>query len=426
MQVLRRQFIEQIRHCASSKNHPEILVFQGETAYSLSLLEWLKAQSLFPQFYFKSRTQQHTWAALGEVRSFFDAFHAEQFVQQSHFPLVGGLTFDKQAYFFLPRFLLSQTGNKTQVQFFVHRDELAEQDTLIEYLQTLEKFTALSPLKQEITALSCAANQATWSNWVESALNHIQEGQLDKVVLANKQTYQTDSLLNAMDLLAESENKNSGCYHFLLAQQADSVFIGSSPERLYQRLGQQLHTEALAGTATISDDLAQNQHLTHWLLQDKKNIVENQLVAEGICLALQPYAEHIQVADLTVKTLRQVMHLYREITAILKPMYSDQICLQALHPTAAVSGLPQSSAINFIQNTENFDRTWYAGTLGIMQSDSAEFCVTIRSAVIEAESLSVFAGAGIVEGSIPLLEWQEIERKATGLLSLFKDKQQSA
>lgn len=55
------------------------------------------------------------------------------------------------------------------------------------------------------------------------------------------------------------------------------------------------------------------------------------------------------------------------------------------------------------------------------------FCVTIRSAFIEQaehdSQLCVFAGAGIVEGSIPLLEWREIERKAMGLVSLLQQNQ---
>lgn len=74
----------------------------------------------------------------------------------------------------------------------------------------------------------------------------------------------------------------------------------------------------------------------------------------------------------------------------------------------------------FLQNTETFDRTWYAGALGIMTKTESEFCVTIRSSFIEQDYVRIFAGAGIVEGSIPLLEWQEIERKALGLISLLQ------
>ncbi|EJS90846.1 menaquinone-specific isochorismate synthase [Pasteurella multocida subsp. multocida str. Anand1_buffalo] len=69
-----------------------------------------------------------------------------------------------------------------------------------------------------------------------------------------------------------------------------------------------------------------------------------------------------------------------------------------MHPTAAVAGLPQLEAKQALRKLENFDRTWYAGTLGVMGPAYADFCVTIRSAFIEqAENdsqLCVFAGAG--------------------------------
>ena len=55
----------------------------------------------------------------------------------------------------------------------------------------------------------------------------------------------------------------------------------------------------------------------------------------------------------------------------------------------------------------------------MMTKNQGEFCVTIRCAFIERNKIRIFAGAGIVAGSVPLLEWQEIERKASGLVTLL-------
>lgn len=419
LQVLQSQLIEKIRDYAVSDSLPEILLFEGEIDHSVSLLAWLKAQSAFPQFYLSSRSGNQTWAAIGKVRSFFTTNSAEQFSLATEFPLVGGLTFDKQVCFFLPRFLFSQQEQKLHLQFFVQREELTDKNALFELLKNLEKSTALLPLQQDIQPISQQATSEQWCNWVEKALEHIQQGKFNKVVLANKQSFTLSCPLNPVDFIAESEKLNKDCYHFLFAQEENNAFVGASPERLYQRIGRELSTEALAGTAAVSHNPIEDQEKTHWLLQDKKNIFENQLVVEGICQALQPYTTNIRQSDLSIKKLRQVQHLYREIQATLNENCGDRICLQVIHPTAAVSGLPQHRAVKFIQNTENFNRTWYAGTLGIMSTNYAEFCVTIRSATIEGNKIAIYAGAGIVEDSIPLLEWQEIERKATGLLSLF-------
>jgi menaquinone-specific isochorismate synthase len=47
------------------------------------------------------------------------------------------------------------------------------------------------------------------------------------------------------------------------------------------------------------------------------------------------------------------------------------------------------------------------------------FCVALRSAKVENDTLRLYAGAGIVSGSDPEQEWQEIENKAAGLRSLL-------
>ena len=52
-----------------------------------------------------------------------------------------------------------------------------------------------------------------------------------------------------------------------------------------------------------------------------------------------------------------------------------------------------------------------------MSQHLSEFCVTYLFGFIEENQVRVFAGAGIVEGSQPVEEWLEIERKAAGLIS---------
>jgi menaquinone-specific isochorismate synthase len=95
----------------------------------------------------------------------------------------------------------------------------------------------------------------------------------------------------------------------------------------------------------------------------------------------------------------------------LKAGVSDLDLLMALHPTPAVCGLPQEKAMHWIRETEPFSRGWYAGALGFLGADASEFFVGLRSGVLLGREFHAFAGAGIVEGSVPSLEWEEIETK---------------
>ncbi|MDG0557088.1 chorismate-binding protein, partial [Klebsiella quasipneumoniae] len=97
----------------------------------------------------------------------------------------------------------------------------------------------------------------------------------------------------------------------------------------------------------------------------------------------------------------------------------DSRCLLQLQPTAAVAGLPRRAALAFIQRHEPFSREWYAGSAGYLSLAQSEFCVALRSAKVDNDTLRLYAGAGIVSGSDALQEWQEIDNKAAGLRSLL-------
>ena len=85
-------------------------------------------------------------------------------------------------------------------------------------------------------------------------------------------------------------------------------------------------------------------------------------------------------------------------------------------------GISRRAALAFIQRHEPFSREWYAGSAGYLALAQSEFCVALRSAQVENATLRLDAGAGIVSGSDPEQEWQEIENKAAGLRSLLLTK----
>jgi isochorismate synthase/2-succinyl-5-enolpyruvyl-6-hydroxy-3-cyclohexene-1-carboxylate synthase/2-succinyl-6-hydroxy-2,4-cyclohexadiene-1-carboxylate synthase/O-succinylbenzoate synthase len=105
-----------------------------------------------------------------------------------------------------------------------------------------------------------------------------------------------------------------------------------------------------------------------------------------------------------------------------------------LHPTPAICGFPAKASLEFIQSFESnsFDRGLYAGPIGYLGRDSVDILVAIRSSLLSraqnllAQSdgvtdmtMSVYAGAGIVEGSTPQAEWSETSYKLEVLSSLF-------
>ena len=98
----------------------------------------------------------------------------------------------------------------------------------------------------------------------------------------------------------------------------------------------------------------------------------------------------------------------------------DEDILQLLHPTPALGGTPKKRALDLIRKFEGFSGGWYGAPVGYVGLDWAEFVVGIRSGLVSSRKLSVFAGAGIVQGSQANLEWDEIENKISNFIKIIR------
>lgn len=141
-------------------------------------------------------------------------------------------------------------------------------------------------------------------------------------------------------------------------------------------------------------------------------------MVEDICQRLQADTLTLDVLPPQVLRLRKVQHLRRCIWTALNKA-DDVICLHQLQPTAAVAGLPRDLARQFIARHEPFTREWYAGSAGYLFTTKRILRFPALSK-ISGNVVRLYAGAGIVRGSDPEQEWQEIDNKAAGLRTLLQ------
>ena len=386
------------------------------------LLEWLAAQVLFPQFYWRHREGRQEAAVCGALRQFSHPSMAQAFVNAYPAARLWGLTaFDGDAQLFLPRLEILNRQGKCELTLNLFSEQALSDDAqaALAWLENLLVTKPIENLQVKVLSVQHQPERSGWEIMLRDALKAINRQQMDKVVLARSSVLTLESPLFAPAMMAASRRVNHQCYHFMLRFDAHSAFLGSSPERLYLREGKHLLTEALAGTVANHPDERQAQALAQWLRQDGKNQQENLLVVDDICQRLQGGARAVDVLPPEVVRLRKVQHLRRRIEGQLNKG-DDADCLQRLQPTAAVAGLPRQASLEFIRQHEPFSRGWYAGSAGYLSASQAEFCVALRSCQIEDARVELYAGAGIVAGSDPAQEWQEIENKAAGLRTLLQ------
>ncbi|GFR45865.1 hypothetical protein Agub_g7316 [Astrephomene gubernaculifera] len=258
------------------------------------------------------------------------------------------------------------------------------------------------------------------------------------------------------------------------------AFLACTPERLYARTGRWVASEAVAGTRARGrgGDVEQDFWLSLDLLRSPKDHAEFCTVRDWIAAQLAGPCEDVHV-EIRKSVLKQgsVQHLFGRVAARLRRGRNDAHLLAALHPTPAVCGRPREAALGYLEGLEAFDRGWYAGPFGWISGAGAEFVVAIRSGLVcpeintntsssstaggsahaepqvgmaaapapargqplgpllqqqqprqqpqhqpprlspPAARVHLFAGVGVVRGSDPAAEWQELDLKIRPLSS---------
>lgn len=188
-------------------------------------------------------------------------------------------------------------------------------------------------------------------------------------------------------------------------------WIGASPEVLIETKGDHFYTMALAGTQPASGENPLKS--AAWT---QKEIEEQALVCRYIVdcfkkIRLREYEEH---GPKTVMA-GNLLHLRSDFRVDMKATGFPQlgsVMLDLLHPTSAVCGMPRKEAHEFLQENEDFDRSFFAGFIGPVniQGETSIF-VNLRTASIQGEKAILYAGAGVTEDSDPEKEWEETELK---------------
>lgn len=240
-----------------------------------------------------------------------------------------------------------------------------------------------------------------------------------KVVIGRRRSMVIDHKIDPITLYFRLEHRRNA-FLFFFDNGKGSAFFGGSPELLYRRKNLTLETESLAGTRPRASLHDEDMKLKNALLKSNKDNREHALVSLHIEEKLHDLGiSDLFVSDLQIMALSYVQHLLKRYRGTLNTDVNDENILTALHPTPAVCGLDARFAFSFINEHEGFDRGFYAGPIGYIGKNDAEFAVAIRSALFDAGRIYVYAASGIVLESECAQEWDELTNKEKNILSIF-------
>jgi anthranilate synthase component 1 len=121
---------------------------------------------------------------------------------------------------------------------------------------------------------------------------------------------------------------------------------------------------------------------------------------------------------MSIERYSHVMHLVSIVEGELAAGRDRLDALVACFPAGTVSGAPKVRAMEIIAELERERRGVYAGAVGYLDfAGNLDFCITIRTVLIELGRAYVQAGAGIVADSDPRAEYEETRDKARAVMT---------
>jgi anthranilate synthase component 1 len=298
---------------------------------------------------------------------------------------------------------------------------IARLENLVRDLGKPLPYTPSLPPADELEALpDIRRNMSldTWAAAVDAAKEHILEGDIFQVVLA--QRFDVVQPVDPLAVYRVLRLVNPSPYMYYL-HHPETTVVGSSPEALVQVRDGRVISRPIAGTRRRGRNEEHDRRLEAELVEHPKERAEHVMLVD---LARNDVGRVVrygteQVEELmTLERYSHVMHMTSQVAGDLAEGKGPIDVLRATFPAGTVSGAPKVRAMEIIDELEPTRRGPYAGVVGYVDfSGNLDTAIAIRTMFWRDGQATVQAGAGIVADSVPTDEDLECRNKARALLT---------
>lgn len=264
-----------------------------------------------------------------------------------------------------------------------------------------------SMLKDDFQKPTCYSEEV-YLEKAERFIVEIRNEGLSKAIFSRVKLHQSNQ--SAEDFFAELNAAYPSAFVYLISSELFGTWIGATPEALISCNRDRGETVALAGTmkSTETSPWGEKERFEQQFVSD---FIEDQLT--------ELHLESISKDGPKDRIAGPVKHLETRFQFSLNGQKPIQIA-DKLHPTPAVSGLPQKEAIDLIHSIEKHKRSLYAGCIGIL-GERTDLFVNLRCAQLINQEYFLYLGGGFTKDSIAEKEWQETENKSRTLLDILEN-----
>jgi isochorismate synthase len=238
----------------------------------------------------------------------------------------------------------------------------------------------------------------------------IQNDEFKKVVVSRTETIELTSF-DVMDTFQKLVQLYPSTFVYCFFHPKVGNWFGATPEQLLKVSDREFETISLAGT--------QKDTGSKEIIWGDKEKEEQQFVTDYLVSKLENVASELRYTIPYSIKAGSIWHIKTDVSGVLNLEASLKKVIQLLHPTPAVCGLPKEIAKSFIVENENYDRSFYTGFLGELNSTfsgttkSSDLFVNLRCMRITDLHAHLYVGCGITKDSDPKKEWMESVNKST-------------
>lgn len=314
---------------------------------------------------------------------------------------------------------------------FVRIDHIKERSEIITYRENeKESVLAMGDIQEKLqeqkmpVIVPAKISEATlffskeaYKDLVRRSKEYITQGEVFELVFAN--TLHAHFQGDPFDLYLRYREQNPSPYMFFF-DMGDEQLVGASPEMMVRCEEGVVSLRPISGTARRGKNSIEDHENMMMLLNSKKEKAElDMLVDLGRNDLTRICEPGIRVSDYRfVEKYSKVMHTVTHLEGRLRPECTAFDALVATLNNGTLTGAPKVRAMQLIEQEEKRRRGYYGGALGYLTfGGDMDTCITIRTAHIKGDDLTLSAGASLVYDSVPEAEYQETLNKAAAFLS---------
>jgi anthranilate synthase component 1 len=289
----------------------------------------------------------------------------------------------------------------------------------IEFLQSeLERALSLKrPAGGEPVTLTPNMSQDAYEAIVRRAKEYIAAGDIYQVVLSRR--FEAEVSVDAFTVYRALRHVNPSPYMFFIRMGERSI-VGASPEMLVRVEGRHAVTHPIAGTRRRGATDEEDQRLAEELKRNEKERAEHVMLVDLGRNDIGRVCDYGTVRVPTFMALEKYSHVMHMVSVVEGQLAEGRDRLDALvscFPAGTVSGAPKVRAMQIINELEPSGRGLYAGAVGYLDfAGNLDFCIAIRSILLEHGKAYIQSGGGIVADSNPTAEFEETQDKARAMI----------